>query len=46
MAGLLNTNGRAAAHAYVIPLESSPLAFQALRDFRKTVENVRKSRRA
>src|SRR5437773_12483530 len=41
MAGLLNTNGRAAAHAYVIPLESSPLAFQALRDFRKTVENVR-----
>jgi len=41
MAGLLNTNGRAAAHAYVLPLESSPLAFQALRDFRKTVENVR-----
>src|SRR5439155_8704882 len=41
MAGLLNTNGRAAAHEFVIPLESSPLAFQALPDFRKTVENVR-----
>ncbi len=40
MAGLLNTNGRAAAHEFVIPLESSPLAFQALPDFRKTVENV------
>ena len=41
MAGPLNTNGRAAAHEFVIPLESSPLAFQALPDFRKTVENVR-----
>ena len=42
MAGLLHTNGRAAAHEFVIPLESSPLAFQALPDFRKTVENVRR----
>ena len=42
MAGLLNTNGRAAAHEFVIPLESSPLAFQALPDLLKTVENVRK----
>ena len=41
MAGLLNTNGRAAAHESVIPLESSTLAFQALPDFLKTVENVR-----
>ncbi len=41
MAGLLNTNGRAAAHEFVIPLESSSPAFQALPDFRKTVENVR-----
>ncbi len=40
MAGLLNTNGRA-AHEFVIPLESSTLAFQALPDFLKTVENVR-----
>ena len=41
MAGLLNTNGRAAAHEFVIPLESSTLAFQALPDFLKSVENVR-----
>ena len=41
MAGLLNTNGRAAVHEFVIPLESSTLAFQALPDFLKTVENVR-----
>jgi len=41
MAGLLNTNGRAAAHEFVIPLESSTLAFQAPPDFLKTVENVR-----
>ena len=41
MAGLWNTNGRAAAHEFVIPLESSTLAFQALPDFLKTVENVR-----
>ena len=36
MAGLLNTNGGAAAHELVIPLESSTLAFQTLPD-----ENVR-----
>jgi hypothetical protein len=41
MAGLLNTNGGAAPHEFVIPLESSTRAFQALPDFRKTVENVR-----
>ena len=42
MAGLLNTNGCAATHECVIPLESSPLAFQALPDVLKTVENGRR----
>ena len=32
MAGLLNTNGRPAAHELVIPLENSSLAFQTLPD--------------
>jgi hypothetical protein len=32
MAGLVNTNGRAAAHELVFPLESSTLAFQTLPD--------------
>lgn len=39
---LLNTNGLAAAHEVLIPLESSPLALQALPEFLKTVEDIRR----
>lgn len=39
---LLNTNGLAAAHDLIIPLESSTLAVQALPEFLRTVEDVRR----
>jgi chromosome partitioning protein len=39
---LLNTNGLAAAHEVIIPLESSSLALQALPEFLKTIEDVRR----
>lgn len=39
---LLNTNGLAAAQELVIPLESSILAVQALPEFLRTVEDIRK----
>jgi len=38
---LLNTNGLAAAHEVLIPLESSTLALQALPEFLRTVEGVK-----
>jgi len=37
MAELWNTDSGAAAHGIMIPLESSPLAFQALADYVETV---------
>jgi chromosome partitioning protein len=39
---LLNTNGLAAAHEVIIPVESSTLAAQALPEFLNTIEDVRR----
>ena len=39
---LLNTNGLAAAHEVIVPVESSTLATQALPEFLKTIEDVRR----
>jgi len=39
---LLNTNGLAAADQVVVPLESSTLAYQALPDFLRTVEDIQR----
>ncbi len=39
---LLNTNGLVAAHEIIIPVESSTLAAQALPEFLKTIDEVRK----
>jgi chromosome partitioning protein len=39
---LLNTNGLAAADEVVVPLESSTLAYQALPEFLRTVEDIQR----
>ena len=39
---LLNTNGLTAAHEVFVPVESSTLATQALPDFLRTIEDIRR----